>query len=290
MKRIKWLFCALGLALMLSCQPEGQLVIVPDNTAPPDLSVPEVLKENYVNKLYITLLGRKPTEIEAFAAMTKLDQGEVSAEARQEVIDQIVGESEYLQRAYDIARAELLLNLDTFDITLTINAYETFLDSPAFEPFYSLIEYEIGRLRDLKEVPEALLNGSIGRIEMQRRMVNNSFYDEINMGSQNFVLSMFEHFLGRYPTDAELANSVAMVDGSTVVVFGAEGYDKEDFIDLFFDSDDFYEGQVVKIYEDFMFRAPSSQEMGQQTVAYRQDQNYENLLKRILSTDEYLGL
>ncbi|MEL6649212.1 MAG: hypothetical protein AAFQ87_00260 [Bacteroidota bacterium] len=290
MKRIKWLFCALGLALMLSCQPEGQLVIVPDNTAPPDLSVPEVLKENYVNKLYITLLGRKPTEIEAFAAMTKLDQGEVSAEARQEVIDQIVGESEYLQRAYDIARAELLLNLDTFDITLTINAYETFLDSPAFEPFYSLIEYEIGLLRDLKEVPEALLNGSIGRIEMQRRMVNNSFYDEINMGSQNFVLSMFEHFLGRYPTDAELANSVAMVDGSTVVVFGAEGYDKEDFIDLFFDSDDFYEGQVVKIYEDFMFRAPSSQEMGQQTVAYRQDQNYENLLKRILSTDEYLGL
>lgn len=290
MKRIKWLFCALGLGMMLACQPDGQLVIVPDNTAPPDLSVPEVLKENYVNKLYITLLGRKPTEIEAFAAITKLDQGEVSEEARQEVIDQIVGEPEYLQRAYDIARAELLLNLDTFDITLTIAAYETFLDSPAFEPFYGLIEYEIGRLRDLKEVPEALLSGSIGRIEMQRRMVNNSFYDEINMGSQNFVLSMFEHFLGRYPTDAELANSVAMVDGATVVVFGVEGYDKEDFIDLFFDSDDFYEGQVVKVYEDFLFRAPTSQEMGLQTVAYRQDQNYENLLKRILSTDEYLGL
>lgn len=290
MKRTNGALLLLGLCFLLACQPDGQLVIVPDNTAPPDLSVADVLQENYINKLYITLLGRKPTEIELFAAKTKLAQGEVSAAARQEVIDQIVGEPEYLRRAYDVARAEILLNLDTFEITQTIYFYTALLDSPAYEPFYGLIEYEIARMQDLKEVPAALLNASISRIEMQRRMINNPFYDEINMGSQNFVLALFEYFLGRYPTESELNNSVAMVDGATVVVFGKEGYDKQDFITLFFDSDNYYEGQVINIYQDFLFRAPNSQEMSLQTIAYRQDQNYENLLKRILSTDEYLGL
>ncbi|MFK7922113.1 MAG: hypothetical protein AB8H47_09160 [Bacteroidia bacterium] len=290
MKRTMKALLGLGLCFLIACQPDGQLVIVPDNTPPPDLSVPEVLQENYVNKLYITLLGRKPTEIELFAAKTKLAQGGVSEAARQEVIDQIVQEQEYLQRTYDVARAEILLNLDTFEITQTIYAFTTFLDSPAYEPFYGLIEFEIGRMRDLKEVPTAVLNASISRIEIQRRMVNNYFYDQINMGSQNFVLALFEYFLGRYPSESELNNSVAMVDGATVVVFGQEGYNKQDFISLFFDSDNYYEGQVINIYQDFLFRAPNSQEMSLQTIAYRQDQNYENLLKRILSTDEYLGL
>ncbi|MEL7530994.1 MAG: hypothetical protein AAFN10_06790 [Bacteroidota bacterium] len=280
----------LVLCFLIACTPEGELVIVPDNTAPPDLSVPEVLQENYVNKLYITLLGRKPTDIELFAAKTKLAQGAVSEAARQEVIEQIVSQEEYLQRTYELAKAEILLNLDTFEITQNIYFYTALLDSPAYEPFYGLIEFEISRMQDLKDVPSALLNASLTRIEMQRRMVNNLFYDQINMGSQNFVLAMFEYFLGRYPTEAELANSTAMVDGGTVIVFGKEGYDKQDFLDLFFDSDDYYEGQVINIYQDFLFREPNSQEMSQETVAYRQDQNYENLLKRILSTDEYLGL
>ncbi|MEM6347292.1 MAG: hypothetical protein AAF927_25605 [Bacteroidota bacterium] len=283
-------FLWLTLGFLMACQPEGQLVIVPDNTAPPDLSVPEVLQENYINKLYITLLGRKPTDIEAFAAKTKLTQGEVSQAARQEVIEQIVVQPEYLQRTYDIARAEILLNLDTFEITQNIYFYTALLDSPAYEPFYPLIEFEINRMEELKGVPSALLNASLTRIEMQRRMVNNLFYDQINMGSQNFVLAMFEYFLGRYPTEAELTTSIAMVDGATVVLFGKEGYDKQDFLDLFFESDDYYEGQVINIYQDFLFREPDSQEMSSETVAYRQDQNYENLLKRILSTDEYLGL
>lgn len=284
---------AWGLLVLLAlgaCQPDENLILIPDNTPPPDLSVPEVLKENYVTKLYISLLGRKPTEPELFFSMAILDEENASVAKRGEVIDQILQQPEYPRRAYEIVNNQLLPGLDTFEITLRLNFYTALLDSPAYEPFIGLLEYEIGRLQDLKDAPVDFQAGTISRVDLHKRLIRNSFYDEINMGSQNFVLSLFEHFLNRYPTDAELTNSVIMVDGFNAVVLGAEGDSKDAYINIFFDADDYYEGQVISIYRDFLFRDPNSQEMGLQTVAYRTDLDYGKLLKRILSTDEYLGL
>lgn len=284
-------YSALALLLFLgACQPTENLIIVPDNTAPPDLSIPVVIKENYVNKLYISLLGRKPTEPELFYTISLLDENNASVENREAVIEEILKQPEYLRRTFEIANNKFLPGLDTFEITQRLIVFNTFLDSPAFEPFYGLINYEIDRLAKLKTAPVDFQSGAISRIELHRRLINNSFYDDINMGSQNFVLAVFEALLNRYPTDAELTNSVIMVDGFTAIVLGVEGDTKDDFLNIFFDSDDYYEGQVNAIYRDFLFREPNSQEMGLNTVAYRQDNDYGNLLKRILTTDEYLGL
>jgi hypothetical protein len=279
----------LGMVL-ISCQPEDQIILVPDNTAPPDLSVAEVLKENYVNKLFISLLGRKPTEAEMGYSLAILAQDNASVEKREEVIDLILDQPEYPQKVYESYRAKLLPGLDTTEITIRIAVYQTLLDSPAYEPFYGLIEFEIDRYEKLKATPYQFSHGGITRIEVHKRLINNGFFDEINMGSQNFVLALFEHFLNRYPTEAELANSESMVDGSNALVFGKEGQSKPNFINIFFDSDDYYEGEVVAIYQDFLFRQPNSQEMSLHTIAYKQNQDYGALLKRILTTDEYLGL
>ena len=58
-------------------------------------------------------------------------------------------------------------------------------------------------------------------------------------------------FLSRYPTEDEEKRSIEMVDGFGTVIFGKEGSSKGDFITLFFDSDDYLEGQVSEIYSDF---------------------------------------
>ncbi|MEZ4828695.1 MAG: hypothetical protein R3C61_20785 [Bacteroidia bacterium] len=278
-------------ALVLSgCQPEQKVIIVPDNTAPPDFSVPQVVKENYINKLYITLLGRKPTTGEFQAGMDLLEADNASVENREAVMNVILSSPDFYRRMYDIARVEILNNLDTADITFQIAVLTNLLNEPVYEPFYDFILFEIDRLQKLKGVPALLLSGQVTRVEMHRRIVNNGFYDEINMGTQNFVLSMFEYFLGRYPTDAEESACISMVDGLDVVVFGREGHDKQDFIDIFFESDNYFEGQVIDIYRDFLFRLPNSVEMSTATIAYKTDRDYKKLLKSILTTDEFLGI
>jgi len=48
------------IALVGGCKKDEALVDVPNNQAPPDNTIASVVKENYVNKVYISVLGRKP--------------------------------------------------------------------------------------------------------------------------------------------------------------------------------------------------------------------------------------
>ncbi|MEM6260918.1 MAG: hypothetical protein AAGI38_00310, partial [Bacteroidota bacterium] len=108
--------------------------------------------------------------------------------------------------------------------------------------------------------------------------------------STKFCDPMFESFLFRYPSVAEEEASINMVDGLTSVVLNQQGNSKEDFIDIFLSSNDYYEGEVVNIYRDFLLRDPDSQEMSEAAVMYRENKDYRELLKEILSKDEYLGI
>ncbi|MEL6135605.1 MAG: hypothetical protein AAFR59_19775, partial [Bacteroidota bacterium] len=161
---------------------------------------------------------------------------------------------------------------------------------PRYADFIDLIEYEQQRLLRLKQIPFSLPTNLINRVEMHRRCVDNSIYDDINMGTQNFVLSLFEAFLGRYPTVAEETAASQMVDGVNTIFFGEEGDSKTEMIEIFFASDNYYEGAVLEIYEDFLFRSPNSIEMSEATKRYRLSGDYEALLQEILSTDAYMGL
>ncbi|MEO0583548.1 MAG: hypothetical protein AAF135_15090 [Bacteroidota bacterium] len=279
--------------IFVACQRDPQdleIIVIEDNTAPPDLNVPLVIKQNYINKLYISLLGRKPTFVENEAALATLDGDNASISTRKNLIAQVQSEIAYYERQYEIARVEILNNLDTADITTQISIYQSLKQDPRYADFIELIEYEQQRLIRLKQVPNALPSKLINRIEMHRRCADNSIYDEINMGTQNFVLSLFETFLGRYPTVAEEAAASQMVDGINTIFFGEEGDSKTEMIEIFFDSDNYYEGAVLEIYEDFLFRSPNSVEMSEATKLYRLSGDYEELLQEILSSDEYMGL
>lgn len=280
----------LWVSLLCSCQPDPDIIIVPDNTAPPDPGISQVVKENYVNKLYISLLGRKPTETEFQAGLDVLALNNVSVENREALLEIIFSQEDYFRRMYEVARIEMLNNLDTADITFQITLFNALFSDPNYEPFYFLIQQEIDKLQDLKDAPDLLVSQQIDRKELHRRMAFNYFYDQINMGSQNFVLAMFEYFLGRYPSVAEEEAGITMVDGLNTIIFGKEGDTKEDFVEIFLSSDNYYEGAVIDIYEDFLFRKPTSVEMSTGTLVYRTNNDYAELLKSVLTTDEYLGL
>ena len=81
-----------------------------------------------------------------------------------------------------------------------------------------------------------------------------------------------------------------MVDGFEDVIFLQTGYDKDDFITIFFDANNYFEGQVRDLYLRYLFREPTSVEMSDKASAYKNSLNYKQLQKDILSTDEYIGL
>ena len=184
----------------------------------------------------------------------------------------------------------MLNNLDTAEITYYIYLFNILLTDPAYEQVYDVIEHEIERLDSLQRVPSDLVNHIINIEYLHRRCVNNYFYDQINMGSENFVVSCFQHFQNRYPTQNELTEGKKMVDGVPAILFLESGQSKDDFIDIFFTSKDYFEGLAINLYQRFLLRDPSSIEMGNAATAFTNTHDYIQMQKDILATNEYIGI
>lgn len=276
--------------LMLSSCKKDKEIIVDGNTAPPDGTIPNVVKENYVNKSYISVLGRKPTSVELSDGIAILNQHNLSMADRSELLDEIFAKPGYNQRLYDMAIATLLNNPDTAQITTFIAVFQLLLTDPQYQSQWPVIQAEKTKLENLKKSVADLNSGTIGIIGLHKRCVNNYMYDQVNMGTENFVISMFQNFMYRFPTQEELAQGKLMVDGFEGVLFLQTGTVKDDFINIFFGCNNYFEGQVRDLYLKYLFREPTSVEMSDKATIYKNSLDYKALQKAILSSDEYAGV
>src|SRR6185369_16695558 len=108
-----------GLMLFSSCTKKGE-VVVKNNEPPPDLTINDVVIGNYVNRVYISVLGREPDSTERSTGYTVLRKNDVSAASRSQFLDSVFTKKEYNVHLYDLARIDLLGNIDTSNITLYI--------------------------------------------------------------------------------------------------------------------------------------------------------------------------
>ena len=275
--------------LIISSCNKIEDVIVGDNTLPPDNTIENTTIETYINKLYISTIGREPIESEFTTDFSILRDADISQESREIVIDGILNKDEYTGNLFKLECEHLLLGLDTADINLNIYVLTGLRDmAQGLELLY--FEDALERMLKLQEVLPGLGDGTISNMEMHKRMVNNNMYDEINMGTENFVISMFQSFFGRYPTTSELENGKLMVNDNNASVFFIPGNGKEDFINIFIESDEYYTGQTNILFNRYLFRDPTSEESINYSLDYINSQNYKLLQRRILSTNEFIGL
>ncbi|MGB3948404.1 MAG: hypothetical protein WBM13_10490 [Bacteroidia bacterium] len=275
---------------IISCKKEAELVEIPGNQAPPDNTISTVVKENYVNKVYISVLGREPNSSEFASGLSLINQTNLSIADREAFLNEVFAKPEYNQKLYEIASIKLLNTFDTAAITEQIAIYQFLLTDSAYVSVFDLLNQEIVRLNALKNIPADLNNGTLTTIGLHRRLINNYFYDQINMGTENFVVSTFQHFMDRYPTDNELQQGKNMVDGLNSIIFLQQGTTKDDYMDIFLNTDNYFESQVRELYVRYLFRQPSSAEMTQLGASYKTSLNYKALQKSILSSDEYVGI
>ena len=281
-------FYLLAILTIFSCTKVEQ-VIVDGNTHPIDPTIENTVIENYVNKLYISTIGREPTTTEFDADYGTLRASNLSQESREEVIASILTQEEYYNNLFKLESANILNGVDTAMINERYYLYKYFLmNATGFDSIY--IAYEFERLSVLKQALLELNAEIILSSELHKRMTNNIFFDDINMGTENFVVAMFQNFLLRYPTQAEVENAKLMVNDGNATVFFQTGSGKDDFINIFFASDEYYTGQTSILFNRYLFRTPTSEESVNYSLDYINSGDYKGLQKRILSTNEFIGL
>jgi len=193
-----------------SCKKDP--IIVAGNEAPPDGTVENVTKENYVNKLYISLLGRKATEQEFQDAYALVDQHGFSKSDRAALVALLQAKSEFADNEFKIVQANYLNGSDTNDARTWLTIIQQNQGLATDSQVIKAYQKEIDRLLPLFTVADDLRSGALNYVDLQKLTVNNFIYDQVNMGTENFVVSVFQNYLMRYPTNPELTNSKQMIE------------------------------------------------------------------------------
>jgi hypothetical protein len=284
-------FLAFIFILGLAACTKTETNIVPNNVPPPDGTIDSATIVIYLNKTYINMLGRKPVGSEQSAAMVTLRSHNFSVADRQAFVQTLFGRPEYNRTLFINAENLYLNNADSAEVAATIYLFQYELSqSPNNPPLDSALTFEIRRLDTLQATLNRMYAGLVDYRGMMRTILDNYMYDQINMGTQNFVTSSFQNFLLRYPTVSELSNGENMVNSTTAELFLVVGQSKEDYINIFFNSDDYIQGQVQLMFQNYLFRKPTSAEFAYYANIYKSTNDYKQLQLAIFSLNEYAGI
>lgn len=284
--------------LLTSCGKESMQtihedVIIEDNTPPYYDEVPTIQIETFIIKLHIDLIGREPSDAEKADALALLKAGDLSEASRISLAESLFNSLEYYKRFDDLLRARMLNALNRIEVEEEIDYVEetiAYYDTiPGFEFEVALAQFELQDLQGLLSARDEYQASQISINEYYGRMVSNLFYDEINMGAENFVLSVFENFFKRLPTVDELDRGINMVNGNQAVLFGENSASKGGFINVCINTEEFYEGLAFEAYQSLILRNPNTLEAGETLQELVGGATYDDIQKRLVISKEYAG-
>lgn len=259
---------------------------------PPDYSGVTTLQiQNYVGRVYIDLLGEQPSVDVLQEKVEALQADDLSPETREAFVLQLMEDDEYYVNVYNYTAGQFINGVARSEIEEQVALYQYIIEQYYDQGEVQLaqyLEYELQKLVDLVSADTDWAAGVITSNEFYGRFCYNVIYDEINMGSENMVISCFENLFGRYPTNAELVNGVTMVDGISAVLLQQNGNSKTDFVQIVTHTPEFYLGRVYEQYQRLLTRQPTpiEEQNGSDLLAQEGLQAFQ---VSVLITDEYAG-
>ncbi len=295
--RISTICCIIaGLITLVACKKteihelnEPYLI---EGNDPPDYSGVTTLQvQNYVGRVYIDLLGEQPAVEVLQEKVQALQAEDLSAEARESFVQELMTDDEYYVNVYNYTSGQFIDGVARSYIQEQIDTYEYIIELYYDQGEVQLaqyVEYEMQKLQKLLDADTDWAIGTITINEFYGRFCYNAIYDEINMGSQNMVISCFENLFGRYPTNAELENGVALVDGLSAILLQQNGTSKTDFVNIVTHTPEFYLGRVHEQYQRLLTRQPlpMEEQNGSDLIA---QEGLKAFQVSVLITDEYAG-
>ena len=287
--------------MILSCTTQ-ELVVIDGNTPYSTFNISDIKIENYVNRLYIDIIGREPLDEELVAEVNRLKAGGLKRETRDSIIYKLMMDTTYrenefsykaafVQNLYNHAKVRCLEAVADGEIELQIGilkfgALQDSLEGN-WDGFYQK-QNEIRRYASTLDSRENLYNGLINYHQMYAFMIDNGIYDKINMNTFNFVRASFDQLVWRLPTTEEFDNGFNMIEyNQPSELFGSLGSDKNDYVRIMTESDEMLEGMVIWSYQVLLSRFPSGAEIVTLLPEYIETKDINRVMAQILVTDEY---
>lgn len=286
--------------LLSSCSEE--LVVIDGNPPYSTFNISDIKIENYVNRLYIDIIGREPLDNELDAVVDRLKSGGLKRDTRDSIIYNLMTDTTYrpnefsykaayVQNLYNLAKVRCLEGAADSDIQMRIGILTNGAIKDSLEgnwDAYFKKQNEIRRNKATLESRQALYDGLITYHQMYAFMIDNGVYDIINMNTFNFVRATFDELLWRLPIEQEFDNSFNMIEfNQTAELFGSLGSDKNDYIRILTESNEMLEGMLFWCFQVFLSRPPSPGEVVTLLPIYLNSRDINYIIAQILVTDEY---
>lgn len=295
------LFIFASLLFLFGCNKSEDLII-DGNEAPDYRSIPTIKVENYVNRMFIDLLGREPTNEERTSFTEYLKKRELSLASRDTLIRKLIydtsyhaGDSSYnhacFQRLYDLSKARFLEGADDGEISQQIGILEfsitvARLNGDSVAVFSAKAEQD--KYRNILNSRWKYRKGLITYSEMCALMLNNGIYDQINMNSFNYVNASFDDLFARQPIKDEFNAAYDIIDKNIPrQIFGRWAANKNEYCEVLTNCSEFYESQIRWTYYVLLQRNPTTQEIINLFGNYSRTGNLQEVRIQILKSDEY---
>lgn len=287
--------------MTLSCTTQ-ELVVIDGNTPYSTFNISDIKIENYVNRLYIDIIGREPLDNELVLEVARLKAGGLKRETRDSIIYNLMTDTTYrenefsykaafVQNLYNLAKVRCMEGVADSEIQSKIGILEFGALKDSLEgnwDAYYQKQNQIRRNQATLDSRTLLHDGLITYHQMYAFMIDNSIYDEINMNTFNYVRATFDQLVWRLPTNQEFDNGFNMIEfNQSAELFGALGSDKNDYISILTESNEMLEGMLIWCYQVFLSRPPSAGEVVTLLPEYIETKDINRLIAQILVTDEY---
>jgi hypothetical protein len=285
---------------LISCSEE--LVVIDGNPPYSTFNISDIKIENYVNRLYIDIIGREPLDGELTTEVNRLKSGGLKRATRDSIIMRLMTDTTYrenefsykaayVQNLYNLAKVRCLEGAADSDIQLRIGILKNGALKDSLEgnwDAYFRKQNEIRRNQAALDSREALYDGLIRYHQVFAFMIDNGVYDLINMNTFNFVRATFDELLWRLPIEQEYTNAFNMIEyNQTTEFFGSLGQNKNDYIRILTESNEMLEGMVIWCFQVFLSRPPGADEIVTILPTYIASKDINQVIAQILVTDEY---
>jgi hypothetical protein len=288
------------MAIFIGCSED--LIVIDDNLPYSTFNISDIKIRNYVNRIYIDIIGREPLDAELESVVVQLKEGGLKREAREQLIymlmtDTTYRENEYsykaafVQNLYNHAKVRCLEGVSDEEIQLEISilSFGALQDSllGKWDNYYDK-QNIIRNNQDVLFSREAMYDGLITYHQMYGFMINNSIYDRINMNTFNFIRATFDQLLFRLPTQQEFNECFPMIQYNQAgELFGQSGSNKNDYIQILTESNEMLEGMLIWCYQVLLSRPPSAAEVITLLPDYLITKDIRRVFAQIMVTDEY---
>ena len=269
-----------------SCEKEPE--VISGNYASYDPTVSLTQIRQFVQKVYLSTEGELPEDSVLDHEIERLASFNCSVVSRAGFIDRLLYSEKARLNLYEVRNQQLIDGVSDQDITDAIADLQTEIADPSNAVNVTRLQLELARLEALKTAKSEFVSGSITLVEVSKRMTASSFYSWANGSGNTWVESVFNFFLLRMPTAVELESASDMLYGTPAYLFLQAGSSDTDFLNIFFSSRPFYEGQVRECVLNLLFREPSSTELNAYTSEFSSHKNHLTITRKILLSDEFL--